>query len=193
MKLRYLSFLLIPTFWSCSSSSSSDYVDPYANVKATFGTNIDLDNLANYANQSIPGYITKDNSAGNSITDKGATLGRVLFYDKNLSSNNTISCASCHQQANAFGDTNVASNGVNGTTGRHSMRLINTRFAVENKFFWNERAASLEIQTTMPIEDHAELGFSGVNGRGNLDSLFKKLSTVKIKFSFSLCFNSRLS
>ena len=88
MKLRYLSFLLIPTFWSCSSSSSSDYVDLYTNVKATFGTNIDLDNLANYANQSIPGYITKDNSAGNFITDKGATLGRVLFYDKKLSSNN---------------------------------------------------------------------------------------------------------
>ena len=35
----------------------------------------------------------------NPITDKGATLGRVLFYDKNLSRNNTVSCSSCHQQA----------------------------------------------------------------------------------------------
>jgi cytochrome c peroxidase len=178
MKLRYLSFLLIPIFWSCSSSSSSDYVDPYSNVKATFGMNIDLDNLANYANQSIPGYITKDNSAGNSITDKGATLGRVLFYDKNLSSNNTISCASCHQQANAFGDTNLASNGVNGTTGRHSMRLINTRFAVENKFFWNERAATLEFQTTQPIEDHIEMGFSGTSGDEGFSGLITKLNQL---------------
>ena len=172
--------LLVITFsYSCGSDNSSDnYVDPYTNVKATFGTNIDLDNLANYANQSIPGYITKDNSAGNSITDKGATLGRVLFYDKNLSSNNTISCASCHQQANAFGDTNVASNGVNGTTGRHSMRLINTRFAVENKFFWNERAASLEFQTTQPIQDHIEMGFSGTSGDEGFSGLVTKLNQI---------------
>ncbi|MFG5702084.1 hypothetical protein ACFJXW_13160, partial [Enterococcus faecalis] len=74
-----------------SDNSSDTYVDPYANVKATFGSTIDLDNLANYANQTIPAYITKDNTAGNSITNKGATLGRILFYDKKLSSNNTIS------------------------------------------------------------------------------------------------------
>ncbi len=178
MKLRYLSFLLIPAFWSCSSSSGSDYVDPYASVKATFGTNIDLDNLANYANQSIPGYITKDNTTGNAITDKGATLGRVLFYDKNLSSNNTISCASCHQQANAFSDTNVASNGVNGTTGRHAMRLINTRFAVENKFFWDERAATLEFQTTQPIQNHIEMGFSGTSGDEGFSGLVTKLNQI---------------
>lgn len=178
MKLRYLSFLLTPIFWSCSSSSGSDYVDPYANVKATFGTNIDLDNLANYANQSIPGYITKDNTAGNPITDEGATLGRILFYDKNLSSNNTISCSSCHQQENAFSDINVASNGVNGTTGRHSMRLINSRFAVENKFFWNERAATLEFQTTQPIQDHIEMGFSGTSGDEGFSGLVTKLNEI---------------
>lgn len=164
MKLRYLSFLVIPAFWSCSSSdSASGYIDPYANVKATFGTNIDLNNLSNYANQTIPTYITKDNTSGNPITDKGATLGRVLFYDKNLSANNTISCSSCHQQANAFGDTNVASIGVNGTTGRHTMRLINTRFAIENKFFWDQRAATLEFQTTQPIRNHNEMGYSGTS------------------------------
>jgi len=58
----------------------------------TFKGAIDLDNLAKYANQTIPAYITKDNTSGNPITDKGATLGRVLFYDKNLSVNNTVSC-----------------------------------------------------------------------------------------------------
>jgi cytochrome c peroxidase len=42
---------------------------------------IDLNNLSNYANQTVPAYITKDNTAGNPITDKGAT-GRVLFNDK---------------------------------------------------------------------------------------------------------------
>lgn len=177
MKLRHLSFLLIPALWSCSSSNN-DYTDPYANVKETFGTNIDLDNLANYANQTIPAYITKDNTSGNTITDKGATLGRILFYDKNLSSNNTISCASCHQQANAFGDTNVASIGVNGTTGRHAMRLINARFAVENKFFWDERAATLELQTTQPIRNHNEMGYSGTSGDEDFTNLVTKLSSL---------------
>ncbi len=164
---------------SCGSDDDS-YVDvnSYPNVLATFGTTIDLANLDNYANQSVPAYITKDNTLGNGITNKGATLGRVLFYDKNLSSNNTISCASCHQQANAFSDGAVASSGVNGTTGRHSMRLINSRFAVESKFFWDERAINLETQTTMPIKDHGEMGFSGTNGDLTFSGLIAKLNTI---------------
>ncbi|MGL2966131.1 cytochrome-c peroxidase [Flavobacterium sp. XGLA_31] len=176
MKTKWISFLAIASLWSCSKTD--DYVDPYANVKATFGSSIDLEHLANYANQTIPTYITKDNGMANPITDKGATLGRVLFYDKNLSSNNTISCASCHQQANAFSDTQVASNGVNGTTARHTMRLINTRFANESKFFWDERAASLEIQTTQPIRNHTEMGYSGTNGDEDFSNLVTKLSQL---------------
>ncbi|ESU18844.1 putative cytochrome c peroxidase [Flavobacterium cauense R2A-7] len=182
--MRKALFLTLSTavlFVSCNNQEDN-YVaipsDNYPNVEATFGNTIDLTNLSNYANQVIPPYITKDNSALNPVTDKGATLGRVLFYDKNLSSNNTISCASCHQQANAFSDTNVASNGVNGTTGRHAMRLINTRFANESKFFWDERAASLEIQSTMPIKNHGEMGFSGVDGDLNFDALITRLNAI---------------
>ncbi|MFE3849043.1 hypothetical protein ACFX5D_13810 [Flavobacterium sp. LB3P45] len=59
--------------------------DSYPNVTATFSDKIDLNNLSNYANLSIPSYITKDNIAGNPVTDKGATLGRVLFYGKTYS------------------------------------------------------------------------------------------------------------
>lgn len=137
-----------------------------------------MNNLYNYANQNIPSYIRKVNSGSNRITDKGATLGRVLFYDKNLSSNNTIACASCHQQANAFSDSNDVSSGVNGSTGRHSMRLVNNRFAVESKFFWDERAPSLEFQTTQPIQNHIEMGFSGTSGDQNISGLITKLSAI---------------
>ncbi|GAA4279236.1 cytochrome-c peroxidase [Aquimarina mytili] len=147
-------------------------------LSGTFGDNINLNNLDNYANQITPNYITKDNSATNPITDVKATLGRVLFYDKNLSSNNTISCASCHQQAFAFSDNNNVSTGVNGVTGRHSMRLINSRFARETRFFWDERAATLEEQTTQPIQDHAEMGFSGQNGDPTLADLLTKLEGI---------------
>ena len=52
-----------------------------------------------------------------------------------LSTSNTIACASCHKQSLAFGDDAIASQGVNATTGRHSMRLVNNRFATEMKYF----------------------------------------------------------
>ncbi len=149
-------------------------------VYAQTNSALDLNNLANYANQPVPSYITRDNTpANNPLTDAGATLGRVLFYDKKLSTDNTISCASCHLQEHAFGDTAQASVGVNGTTGRHSMRLINTRFAVKDRFFWDERAASLEEQATMPIQDHVEMGFSGDNGDPAFDSLLSKMADLE--------------
>lgn len=166
---------------SCNNENEESYTNipvSYPAVEAEFGSSVDLNNLANYANQTIPGYITKDNSGLNPISDKGATLGRVLFYDNKLSVNNTISCSSCHKQEFAFGDNVVSSTGVNGNTGRHSMRLVNARFATETKFFWDERALSLEMQTTMPIKDHNEMGYSGLNGDQSFSDLITKLSAV---------------
>ena len=140
---------------------------------------VDFNALPNYANQDIPNYITKDNTpASNPITDQGATLGRILFYDTNLSSDNTVACASCHVQNEAFGDANTASTGINGSTARHSMRLVNNRFANGNAFFWDKRAATLEIQTTQPIQDHIEMGFSGENGDLSFDDLIVKLENI---------------
>ena len=168
----------IMTLFSCSNTSESVSTETYPNVVATFAGKIDLNNLSNYANQSKPAYITKDNTVVNPITDKGATLGRVLFYDKNLSSTTTISCSSCHIQANAFGDNAVASAGVNGTTTRHTMRLINSRFSNETKFFWDERATTLEKQTSEPIKNHIEMGFSGTSGDGSITTLVAKLQGI---------------
>lgn len=165
--------------FSCKKQSSGSDTDAFAAIKARFGTKIDPNNLLNYANQPIPAYIRKDNSAGSTITNAKATIGRVLFYDKNLSIDNSVSCGSCHKQEFAFGDTALASRGVaGGVTGRHSMRLVNSRFSDEVKFFWDERAATLEIQTTKPIQDHAEMGFSGQNGRPDINSLIAKLSAI---------------
>ena len=174
-------FVGIGLISSCSKNETTPTattLDPYLAIKSAFGAAIDFNNLNNYALQTRPAYIVNDNSGTNPITDKKATLGRALFYDKNLSINNTISCSNCHLQSFAFGDTSITSEGVfDGQTVRHSMRLVNTRFSNEAKFFWNERAASLEIQTTMPIQDHAEMGFSGVDGRANLSTLLGKLAS----------------
>lgn len=156
---------------------------------------LDLTTLHNYAAQPVPAYIQRDNTpngggggAPNPVTDAGATLGRVLFYDKRLSRDNTISCASCHQQQFAFGDPAVASTGVAGTTGRHSMRLVNARFSAERRFFWDERAANLEAQTTQPIQDHVEMGFSGQDGDPAFADLVARLSAIeeyRVLFTFA--------
>ncbi|PHI20401.1 cytochrome-c peroxidase [Lewinellaceae bacterium SD302] len=137
---------------------------------------IDLNDLFNYADQPIPEYIQRDNTVDNAITDAGATLGRVLFYDKNLSANLSVSCSSCHLQTFGFGDPLVQSIGFDGgLTGRHSMRLINTRFGTEGRFFWDKRANSLEEQVTRPIQDHIEMGFSGAEGTLDFDDLIERL------------------
>src|SRR5262245_5830543 len=83
----------------------------------------------NYANIAQPAFLNTPNIVGqintpavNPITDNGATLGRVLFYDKNLSVNNSISCASCHKQTSGFSDPVAKSVGFSGSlTGRNSM------------------------------------------------------------------------
>ena len=74
--------------------------------------------------------------ADNPVTNAGATLGRVLFYDKNLSANATVACASCHIQKHAFSDPKQFSIGLHGEkTGRHSMGLSNARYFKPGRFF----------------------------------------------------------
>ena len=88
-------------------------------------------------------------------------MGRVLFYDKKLSANGTIACASCHKQDKGFSDDAILSVGFDGgLTGRHSMTLINARFYQRGRFFWDERAATLEEQVLMPFEDPVEMGMT---------------------------------
>lgn len=106
--------------------------------------------------------ISMDNEpADNQLTDEGATLGRVLFYDKNLSANRSVSCGSCHQQETGFSDSRILSVGFDGgLTGRHSMSLGNARFYQNGRFFWDERAATLEEQVLGPIQDPVEMGMT---------------------------------
>ena len=125
----------------------------------------------NYANQDLPLHFTDPNHAlgdlpiedntpaNNPITDAGATLGRVLFYDKRLSLTDTTSCSSCHIQANGFSDPDTLSIGFQGgLTDRHSMGLANAAYYQRGRFFWDERAATLEDQVLQPIENAVEMG-----------------------------------
>lgn len=157
---------------------------------------IDLAVLPNYANQAVPiSDYFKNASYDNPTTNTGATLGRVLFYDKRLSRNNTVSCSSCHQQAHAFSIPEVVGTGVGGTTNRHPKRLVNLAFAQRSNgiglFFWDRRAPSLESAVTQPIQNPIEMGFSGTNGDPDFGELVAKLSALpEYQLLFSAAFGS---
>ncbi len=108
----------------------------------------------------------------NETTNAGATLGRVLFYDKRLSITNSHACGTCHEQALAFSSRNRFSTGVIGIPlSRHAMPLSNVRFNRGNGYFSDMRVATLEQLVLMPIEEPLELGQP-------LDLLEQKLSSV---------------
>ncbi len=122
----------------------------------------------NYASPTLPPsffvqpILAQDNMPGTNVTtDLGATLGRVLFYDKRLSLNQTVSCSSCHQQSHGFSDPRQFSVGFNGgLTGRNSMGLSNARWYQRRHFFWDERANTLEDQVLQPIQNSTEMGMT---------------------------------
>ncbi|HET7461143.1 MAG TPA: cytochrome c peroxidase [Longimicrobium sp.] len=109
-----------------------------------------------------PSVLATDNTPqDNAITDAGATLGRVLFYDMRLSANDGLSCAGCHSPFIGFSDTPRLSVGfAGGLTGRHAPALANARFYRRGRFFWDERAATLEAQVLRPIQDGTEMGMT---------------------------------
>jgi cytochrome c peroxidase len=128
--------------------------------------------LFDYANVRLPAHADvaevrqADNTPRNNpITNAGAVLGRVLFYDKQLSRNNTTACASCHLQRAGFSDPRRLSTGFDGgLTGRNAMGLAGLRYTNirghQPGFFWDERAATLEAQVLMPIQDKLEMGMT---------------------------------
>lgn len=110
--------------------------------------------------------------ADNQLTNDGSTLGRVLFYDKHLSKNNTVSCGSCHKPDKSFSDEAVLSKGFNGgLTARHSMSILNARFYKSGKMFWDERSPSLEKQALQPIQNTVEMGLTLAELESKVQSL----------------------
>lgn len=109
---------------------------------------------------NIPnGYPKPLDPSYNPTTNEGVALGRKLFYDKKLSLDNTVSCASCHKQEFAFTDNAQFSVGINGQTGhRNSMPVLNLAFNPYQRFFWDGRANTLELQVLEPVTNPLEMG-----------------------------------
>lgn len=105
----------------------------------------------------------------NPTTNAGATLGRVLFYDKKLSLNNTVSCGTCHKQQKAFSDGKQFSEGFEGRiTRRNTPALVN--LSASNAYFWDGRTETLEDLALQPVQNHIEMGME------NMDDLATKLA-----------------
>jgi cytochrome c peroxidase len=96
-----------------------------------------------------------------------AEMGRILFFDKRFSLNNSISCADCHIPQFAFSDTTALSKGFAGkSTTRNAPPLTN--LGGRPYFFWDGRAATLEEQALQPIQHPSEMGM-------NIEELNKRL------------------
>jgi cytochrome c peroxidase len=86
-------------------------------------------------------------------------LGRWLFYDKRLSGDGSVACATCHIPENAFSQPTPVSSGIRGQQGkRKAPSFINQAVTVYPHFFWDGRAGSLEDQALGPIENPIEMG-----------------------------------
>ena len=86
-------------------------------------------------------------------------LGRWLFYDKRLSADGSVSCASCHQSEHAFSESTPNSTGIRGQKGgRKAPSFVNQAWTLYPHFFWDGRAGSLEEQALGPIANPIEMG-----------------------------------
>lgn len=105
-------------------------------------------------------YVPVDNP----ITQEKINLGRLLFFDKHLSSNGMISCSSCHKPTKGFGDSAATSTGVTNVPGPlHAPHIVNLIFSKPwTNFFWNGRANTLEEQVVGPLFNPDEHGLNSV-------------------------------
>jgi len=165
-KLIFLfSALSLSVFFACQSDNLEElYVGYSAEEIAILNQELNLpDSPASYAVGNV--------NVQDAVDHKG-TLGRVLFYDKNLSQDGSVACASCHQQSKAFADDVAFSHGVNNKlTDRNSIALGSLRnfgahYQTKNSgksapgLFWDERAATIKEQIKQTINNPNEMGMS---------------------------------
>lgn len=141
--------LMLVIMYSCKKEKSSGPEPVYSPTAASI-------EVPSYVKNYIGDMV---HPADNPLTNEGIALGRMLFYEKMLSDNMTISCASCHKQENAFDDPRPFSEGTNGKFGdRNAMAIVNAGW--DAHFFWDGRRSSLEDQAHDPVTNPIEMANS---------------------------------
>ncbi|MCI5080423.1 MAG: c-type cytochrome [Saprospiraceae bacterium] len=174
MKTKTIPFLLFVFVLSLSSCLKDDVTvttHHYSDAEyAVISQHLNLPKDVVSYQVELPQHMKNLGMVAPNIQNAKATLGRVLFFDKKLSKNNTVSCESCHKQNIAFSDDRALSEGFAGEeTKRNSLALgsvanfessygSNNSFGNQALFFWDERAHTISQQSAMTIEDEIEMG-----------------------------------
>ena len=147
-----------------ASCSSEDYESiSYDNPDLVLDIPIDFPALNNAVHSNRP-------------TKYGVELGDRLFHEKKFSTNNTISCATCHAQENAFADNNSQAIGIEGRIGLRNVPPIQN-LAFMKFYNWDGSKLQLESQTIVPIITHEEMDSSILEVIAKLqgDAVYKDL------------------
>ncbi|WP_149304168.1 cytochrome-c peroxidase [Pareuzebyella sediminis] len=155
-----LIFVCLTSFWSCGHDGLEDEYMPIA---------LQVELPENFPEIQYE-------LGNNPVTQQGFELGKKLFYDGRLSSNNSIPCAFCHEQAFAFTHHgHTLSHGVNGGIGfRNSQPLQNLAYFSE--FMWDGAASHLDLQPIIPITSELEMGetLSGITEKLKEDPYYRQ-------------------
>ncbi|MFT7071633.1 MAG: cytochrome c peroxidase [Patiriisocius sp.] len=136
-------------------------------VQGYIATPLELAVPAFFTSTILPPIIPENNP----LTVEGVALGKKLFFDPILSSNNTLACANCHRPENAFTDPRALSIGVTGEESfRNSMPLHNLAFNYREKFNWDGSATTLEQQMFVPVTNPVEMNNTWPNVENALQS-----------------------
>ncbi|MFT5778652.1 MAG: cytochrome c peroxidase [Crocinitomicaceae bacterium] len=150
MKYLLIPFVILAVLFSCKKDKVEHVTTPYV-----------LKIPSHFPDMIIP--------EDNPMTQEGVELGRMLFYEKMLSGDNTMSCAECHSPSSAFSDPNQFSTGIDGVQGnRNSMALINLGW--NQSFFWDGRAETLEEQILGPVQNPIEMHETWSNAMSEINA-----------------------
>ena len=158
--MKKIIFLLALSFLvSCTSKEEEIYTPISYNLKVP----------SLFADKLIAPIIPSNNL----LTEEGVALGKKLFFDTLLSGDETQSCASCHNPENAFTDNQQFSDGVTGDFGnRNSMPLFNLAWNFDERFTWDGKNFSLELQAFEPVTNPVEMN-------ANWDEVVQRLQNHK--------------
>ena len=178
--MKKTAYILLISAYFLSCSGDDDYTPVIENESPT---PVELDIPQIFSNNILPPVIPNTNP----LTEEGIALGKRLFFDRILSNDNSISCASCHAPQNAFTDDLSKSIGVDGTIGnRNSMPLFNLAWNYNERFAWDGKELSLERQALEPVQNPLEMHsnwdnvVARLNNHAEYPELFEKAFETQI-------------